>query len=221
MLQVRRRVSLVLDYPANASSFHFWSDVLTTLSEELILFWVILIWLDFKARYMIPSQEGAGHRVQRSIYLPNGTTDCVATQGASNCLCMAKSQVWSHHYTNRQPLLYGRHGVRRRFKVSQWLLEPSVGPTSGCLGSGRPTTCGYLGWAYHPLDLIICCPPLMWEPSLASIKAQLQTLIQTRWHKFLPLCASEQARKARRCDSNLQSETMNDSFTDWPTDWQG
>ena len=145
MLQVRRRVSLVLDYPANASSFHFWSDVLTTLSEELILFWVILIWLDSKARYMIPSPQGAGHRVQRSIYLPNGTTDCVATQGASNCLCMAKSQVWSHHYTNRQPLLYGRHGVRRRFKVSQWLLEPSVGPISGgALDQGGPPLVGTL-----------------------------------------------------------------------------
>ena len=31
----------------------------------------------------------------------------------------------------------------------------------------------------------------------------------------------KQAHKARRCDSNLQSKTMNDSLTHWLTHWRG
>ena len=46
-------------------------------------------------------------------------------------------------------------------KSRNGFLGHQSGPLVGALDQGGPTTSGHLGWAYHPLDLIICGPPLM------------------------------------------------------------
>ena len=111
-------------------------------------------WILKPDRYTIPSQLGVVGIEYRSIYLANGTTVLQLRRLKLSAWQKAKCeaitiQIGSHSYM--AGMEYRGDSMSRDGFLSHQ-LGPLVGssrPTSGCLESA------------HPLDPIICCPPLI------------------------------------------------------------